>query len=240
PPRCTPGPSVLPVTGLRTSVAPQAASTRCRGTPSRYGTCSEGRPIPGASSPPPGGSGCPILRRFAQRAAPPMTISARSPPWPRCRRRSAGACAARSRCSAAPSRAAPEQGGPIPGRGASRSASDPAARQTHIHTRDRQGAISVKQINQLTLAEANLMLDAAQAKAEELGVSEVLCVSDAGGYPIALRRLDGGKVTSVEIAINKAFTAAGHRKPTHVYKNAVPGEEAFGIMTQHFGRFTIF
>jgi uncharacterized protein GlcG (DUF336 family) len=95
-------------------------------------------------------------------------------------------------------------------------------------------------VNQLTLAEANLMLDAAQAKAEDLGVPEVLCVSDAGGYPIALRRLDGGKVTSVEIAINKAFTAAGHRKPTHFYRNAVPGEEAFGIMTQHSGRFTIF
>jgi uncharacterized protein GlcG (DUF336 family) len=40
--------------------------------------------------------------------------------------------------------------------------------------------------------------------------------------------------------MNKAFTAAGHRKPTHNYKNAVPGEEAFGIMTQHEGRFTIF
>ncbi len=40
--------------------------------------------------------------------------------------------------------------------------------------------------------------------------------------------------------MNKAFTAAGHRKPTHNYKNAVPGEEAFGIMTQHDGRFTIF
>jgi len=92
----------------------------------------------------------------------------------------------------------------------------------------------------LTLAEANLILDAAQKQAEALGVPEVICVADNAGYPIALRRLDGGKVTSVQIAMNKAFTAAGHRKPTHNYKNAVPGEEAFGIMTQHDGRFTIF
>ena len=91
-----------------------------------------------------------------------------------------------------------------------------------------------------SLAEAQLMLDAAQKKAEELGVPQVLCVADAAGYPIALRRLDGGKVTSVQIAINKAFTAAGHRKPTHMYKNALPGEEAFGIFTQHDGRFTVF
>jgi uncharacterized protein GlcG (DUF336 family) len=92
----------------------------------------------------------------------------------------------------------------------------------------------------LSLAEANLILDACQRKAEELGVPEVLCVADAAGYPIALRRLDGGKVTSVQIAMNKAFTAAGHRKPTHHYKNSLPGEEAFGIFTQHEGRFTVF
>jgi uncharacterized protein GlcG (DUF336 family) len=92
----------------------------------------------------------------------------------------------------------------------------------------------------LSLEEAELMLDAAQKKAEAMGVPEVLCVADSAGYPIALRRLDGGKVTSVQIAINKAFTAAGHRKPTHHYKNALPGEEAFGIFTQHEGRFTVF
>jgi uncharacterized protein GlcG (DUF336 family) len=92
----------------------------------------------------------------------------------------------------------------------------------------------------LTLEEAHLILDAAQRKAEEIGVPEVLCVSDNAGYPIALRRLKDGKVTSVQIAINKAFTAACHRKPTHMYKNAYPGEEAFGIFTQHGGRFTVF
>ena len=92
----------------------------------------------------------------------------------------------------------------------------------------------------LSLEEAELMLDAAQKKAEEMGVPEVLCVADGAGYPIALRRLNGGKVTSVQIAMNKAFTAAGHRKPTHHYKNALPGEEAFGIFTQHEGRFTVF
>ena len=98
----------------------------------------------------------------------------------------------------------------------------------------------MRTLQTLTLAEANLILDAAQKKAEEIGVPEVLCVADHAGYPVALRRLDGGKVTSVQIAMNKAFTAAGHRKPTHHYKNALPGEEAFGIFTQHEGRFTVF
>jgi uncharacterized protein GlcG (DUF336 family) len=65
-------------------------------------------------------------------------------------------------------------------------------------------------------------------------------VADNAGHRIALRRLKGGKVTSMQIAMNKAFTAAGHRKPTHQYKNASPGEEAFGIFAQHEARFTVF
>src|SRR5260370_17736650 len=85
----------------------------------------------------------------------------------------------------------------------------------------------------LTLGEAHLILDAAQKKAEELGIPEVLCVADNAGYPIALRRLDGGKVTSVQIALNKAFTAAGHRKRTDNYKNAYPGEDPLAIFPPH-------
>jgi uncharacterized protein GlcG (DUF336 family) len=98
----------------------------------------------------------------------------------------------------------------------------------------------MRTVKTLTLAEANLILDAAQAKAEELGVPHVLCIADNAGYPIALRRLDGGKVTSVQIAENKAFTAAGHRRKTHTFTNTYPGEEAWGIFTQHGGRLTVF
>lgn len=98
----------------------------------------------------------------------------------------------------------------------------------------------MRTLQTLTLNEAELILDAAQKKCEEIGVLQVLCVADNAGYPIALRRLDGGKVTSVQIAINKAFTAAGHRRPTDQYKNAQPGGDAFGIFTQHEGRFTVF
>jgi len=38
----------------------------------------------------------------------------------------------------------------------------------------------------LSLAEAQIMLDAAQRKCEEMGVAEVLCVADPAGFPIAL------------------------------------------------------
>lgn len=41
--------------------------------------------------------------------------------------------------------------------------------------------------------------------------------------------MPGAKITSINIAIDKAFTAAGHRNSTGVYREAVwPGGVAFG------------
>ena len=49
--------------------------------------------------------------------------------------------------------------------------------------------------------------------------------------------MDGGKVTSVTIAQDKAFTAAAARKATHEYNAVnVPGQLAFGIHTEVGGR----
>ncbi len=96
------------------------------------------------------------------------------------------------------------------------------------------------QHSRLTLAEAEIAADAALAKAAELGVGSVIAISDNAGWPIVVKRPDNAKPTSVEIAINKAFTAACHRRPTHTYTNAQSGGEAFGIMNMHGGRFAIF
>jgi uncharacterized protein GlcG (DUF336 family) len=96
------------------------------------------------------------------------------------------------------------------------------------------------QHNRLTLAEAELVADAAIAMAAELGIGSVVAVCDHAGWPIVVKRPDNAKPTSVEIAINKAFTAACHRRPTHTYTNAQSGGEAFGIMNMHGGRFAIF
>lgn len=96
------------------------------------------------------------------------------------------------------------------------------------------------QVNRLTMEEAEIAVNAALATARELNVGSVVAVVDAAGWPLVVKRPDNGKPTSVEIAINKAFTAACHRRPTHTYTNAQPGQEAFGIMNMHSGRFSIF
>ena len=89
------------------------------------------------------------------------------------------------------------------------------------------------------------MVLAALRKAAELGVPETVCVCDEGGYPMALERMDGARITGPQIAWNKAFTAAGHRRSTHLFNQppngpALPGNEAFGIQWSFDGKFAIF
>lgn len=97
----------------------------------------------------------------------------------------------------------------------------------------------------LELAEARAMAQAALRKAEELKVPETVCIVDDGGYPIALERMDGARITGPQIAWNKAFTAAGHKRSTHLFTTppngpALPGNEAFGIQWSFEGRFAAF
>jgi uncharacterized protein GlcG (DUF336 family) len=103
----------------------------------------------------------------------------------------------------------------------------------------------MKQSIKLELKEAQLMIRAAIAKAQEIKVLETVCVVDEGGYPLAMERMDGARVTGPQIAWNKAFTAAGHKRSTHLFNTlpngpALPGNEAFGIQWSFDGKFAIF
>ena len=103
----------------------------------------------------------------------------------------------------------------------------------------------MKKSLKLELEEARQMVSAAIRKAREIGVLESVCVVDDGGYPIALERMDGARITGPQIAWNKAFTASGHKRSTHLFNQppngpALPGNEAFGIQWSFEGRFAIF
>src|SRR6185436_16713223 len=97
----------------------------------------------------------------------------------------------------------------------------------------------------LELKEARHMVAAAIRKSEEIGVLESVCVVDDGGYPLVLERMDRARITGPQIAWNKAFTAAGHKRSTHLFNQppagpALPGNEAFGIQWSFDGRFAVF
>lgn len=103
----------------------------------------------------------------------------------------------------------------------------------------------MRKVFKLELEEARTIVQAAIRKAEEIGVLETICVVDDGGYPVALERMDRARITGPQIAWNKAFTAAGHKRSTHLFNQppngpALPGNEAFGIQWSFEGKFAVF
>lgn len=97
----------------------------------------------------------------------------------------------------------------------------------------------------LQLAEAMDMAAAALRKSAEIGAFETVCIVDDGGHPLVLERMDGARITGPQIAWNKAFTAAGHKRSTHLFTRApngpaLPGNEAFGIQLSFEGKFASF
>lgn len=92
----------------------------------------------------------------------------------------------------------------------------------------------------LTIAAAKAATAASEAKAAELGIPMNIAVVDSSTHLLSFTRMDGAKLTSVNIAIDKAFTAAGHRLPTSAYKDVVwPGGAAYGINGTNGGRFNV-
>ncbi|KAK7514598.1 uncharacterized protein IWZ02DRAFT_468108 [Phyllosticta citriasiana] len=99
---------------------------------------------------------------------------------------------------------------------------------------------AVAHIPTLTLAAARAAVEAAEAKARAIGVPMNIAVVDSATHLLHFSRMDGAKVTSVSIALDKAFTASGHRVPTSTYKEAVwPGGAGFGIWNSNGGRFMV-
>jgi len=93
----------------------------------------------------------------------------------------------------------------------------------------------------LTLEDARIVLEGSEDKAREIGVDMDIAVVDDGGHLLAFIRMDRARVTSIDVAINKAFTAACARKATHEYAAvAGAGGPAFGIHVSNQGRFMIF
>jgi len=99
----------------------------------------------------------------------------------------------------------------------------------------------MKQVPKLTLDDAKLMMAAAEKKSKEIGVDMDIAIVDDGGNLLAFQRMDNARITSITIAIDKAFTAGAARKSTRDYGDVSgPGQPAFGINSSIQGRFMIF
>jgi uncharacterized protein GlcG (DUF336 family) len=95
-------------------------------------------------------------------------------------------------------------------------------------------------IKRLDVDEAQILIEGAEAKSRELGVPMCIAVTDESGHLVKFERMNGGKVSSISIAIDKAFTGAVARKGTHEYNQlCVPGSQTFGIHISNGGHFSI-
>lgn len=95
-------------------------------------------------------------------------------------------------------------------------------------------------IRRLDLADARVIIAGAVAKAEELGVPQCIAVTDESSNLIGFERMDGAKIPSISIAIDKSYTAAGTRKHTHVLQDASqPGKPVYGLPSTVGGRMVV-
>jgi len=59
-------------------------------------------------------------------------------------------------------------------------------------------------IKRLDINDAHVLIAGARAHATEIGIPMCIAITDEGGNLIAFERMDGGKVTSTTIAIDKS------------------------------------
>lgn len=98
-----------------------------------------------------------------------------------------------------------------------------------------------RQIVSLTLDDARHILAAGERKALELNIPYNIAVVDAGGDLIAHIRMDGAWLGSVDIAIDKAWTARAFDMTTEVLAQvAQPAQQGFGINTTNDCRVVVF
>jgi uncharacterized protein GlcG (DUF336 family) len=95
-------------------------------------------------------------------------------------------------------------------------------------------------IKRLDNADARVLIEGARAKSDEIGVPMCIAITDEGGNLVAFERMDGGKVTSITIAIDKSYTASAAKKATHEYGEvSQPGAPVYGIASAIGGRLMV-
>src|SRR5258707_5686598 len=77
----------------------------------------------------------------------------------------------------------------------------------HISNGGRYTMTNVIKKHSISSDLAQKMVNAAVAKARELGVSENVAIIDDGGNLKAFSRMDGASIPTIEMAQNKAYTA---------------------------------
>jgi uncharacterized protein GlcG (DUF336 family) len=98
-----------------------------------------------------------------------------------------------------------------------------------------------RKVLSLDLADARRIIAAGERKAIEMHIPYNIAVVDAGGGLLTHVRMDGAWLGSVDIAINKAWTARAFDTSTEdLARWAQSGQQGFGLNTTNGSRVVIF
>ncbi len=79
----------------------------------------------------------------------------------------------------------------------------------------------------LTSADVKKIMAAALAEAQRNAWAVTVAIVDDGGFMLALERMDGAAVTTAEVAVGKAKTAALTKRPSKFFEDRVKERPAF-------------
>jgi uncharacterized protein GlcG (DUF336 family) len=93
----------------------------------------------------------------------------------------------------------------------------------------------------ITLSQANALIEKVKEKAKEIGVKAVVAVANSSANPVSVQCMDGAFIASYDIAFNKAYTVTSLKMPTSKLSElAAPGGSLYGIQFTNGGRIVIF
>jgi uncharacterized protein GlcG (DUF336 family) len=93
----------------------------------------------------------------------------------------------------------------------------------------------------VTLEDARRVISAAEKKAQQIGQPMNIAVADGGGNLVAHVRMDGAWLGSIDISINKAYTARAFDISTKdLAMHSQSGGQFFGIHASNGGKVMIF
>jgi uncharacterized protein GlcG (DUF336 family) len=99
---------------------------------------------------------------------------------------------------------------------------------------------SYREIRDVSASFASRLIAAAKAKADEIGKPMVIAVVDQAGNLKEFLRMDGAPLLSIEIAENKAYTAAAFGISTGTWFNFIKDDEPLALGIPHTPRLVIF
>ena len=98
-----------------------------------------------------------------------------------------------------------------------------------------------RKVVSFNLGAAKMLAAAAEKKAAEMGVPVVFSCVDNGGNTMLVHRMEDSFQGSIDISLNKAYTANAFHAPTDALgKESQPGGSLYGLNTTNNGRIVVF